>query len=442
MQDARKTEERLIVRGGTPLSGTVSLNGAKNATLPALAAATLAQGAVRLDNAALELRDCQRLIRLMAAGGVQIEQVSPSAIELDGQHFAGGLVDEEASRLRHSLLLLGIAGYYQKPLVLPMPGGCALGDRKHDLHVLALQQMGFSVKDEPEALTVEPADLAFDAEVEFHYPSFGATFTAAFAACGRFGYSTVIRNAALNPEVIEVLRLLESMGARMNGIGTREVTIFAEKPLQPSKHRIAGDRIIAATILSAVGCAGGEVEILNCDPAVLLNEVFAWRRIGLNILPHDTGFVVSKTKRLEGIDIETAAFPAFHTDIQPMHGAMMCTAAGSSSIRETILNGRFKYAEELRKMGADVEVVDGGFTCVNGEPGQLLKINGVDRLHGAHVRAHDIRGGAALVLAALGAEGETVIDNIEQIDRGYERIEQLMSGIGGSIRREPAAVPV
>lgn len=433
-------EPYLEVYGGRALSGEVTLLGAKNAALPALVAACLSDNETVLRDVPTELNDVRLLAELLRSLGAEVSETGPNTLRCSGRGWRAATLDgDKAGSLRHSLLLLGGAAHRHLPLTLPLPGGCKLGERKHDFHVAALSALGFAVTDDPEGLGVAAGGRAggtppADARVSFSYPSFGATLNAIFAATG-LPTVTLIENAARNPEVEDVIALLNKMGAQIAWTDARTLRIVGGTPLRGTEHRVMGDRIVAATLIAATAVTRGETFVRNASLRVLEAEAEVWREAGLTLTDDADGIRVGAKGRLGATAVTTHAYPGFHTDVQPLHAAMMVLADGRSQIRETILDGRFRYAAELAKFGATVAVLPGDFRCVNGEPGQILQLDGVAALHGAEVRATDIRGGAAVAVAALAAEGVSKITNLYQLERGYSDLAGLLTPLGGTVRR-------
>ena len=435
-------EPYLEIHGGRALTGEVTLLGAKNAALPALVAACLSDDETVLYDVPTELNDVRLLTELLRSLGAEVREVGPHTLRCSGRGWRAATLDgDKAGNLRHSLLLLGGAAHRHLPLTLPLPGGCKLGERKHDFHVAALSTLGFAVTDTPEGLGVAPGGAVHkDARVSFSYPSFGATLNALFAATG-LPAVTLIENAARNPEVEDVTTLLNKMGAQIAWADARTLRVVGGTPLRAAEHRVMGDRIVASTLIAATAVTRGETLIQNASLRVLQAEAEVWRGAGLELTDDAGGVRVRAKRRLKATTVTTRAYPGFHTDVQPLHAAMMVLAAGRSQIQETILDGRFRYAAELAKFGAAVTVLPGDFRCVNGEPGQVLQLDGVAALRGAEVRATDIRGGAAVAVAALAAEGVSKITNLYQLERGYSDLAGLLTPLGGAVRRLGGSTP-
>lgn len=425
----------LLIQGGYPLSGEVTVHGAKNAALPALVAACLSDEATVLHNVPVDLQDVRLLIELLRGMGASVRMLGPTTVECSGANWTDGIADGEfARKLRHSILLLGAAARWHTNIVVPLPGGCALGNRKHDLHTYALREMGFVVGETADGISLAPGSMSEDVDLHFHYPTFGGTLNTLFAAVGRPG-KTIIRNAARNPEVLDVVRLMCAMGAAIRWADEHTLIVEGGRRLRGTEHRIIADRIVVATLIAAAAVTQGEIFIGEGSVEVLSSEVEVWRRAGLSINSVKRGIIARYARRLTAESITTRAYPGFHTDIQPLHAVMMSLASGTTYIKETILDGRFQYVPELRRMGAVMEVQDGGFLCVNGAPGQILKITGVESLSAASLIATDIRGGAAVLLGALAADGESTIGNIYQLERGYSDLAGMFQRLGARVSR-------
>lgn len=427
-------EPYLEIEGGIPLRGEVALPGAKNSSLPAIVAACLSSEDVLLHNIPVELNDVKLMLRLMRDAGADV-RVEGNALRCSGRGFTGGAMSAElVGKIRHSLLLLGLSANWRAPLFLPLPGGCSIGSRKHDLHVLSLQRMGYAMKESELGLHLQESRPRQETVVDFHYPTFGGTLNVLFASV-RSNAAVTLRNAAKNPEVVDVIRLLRRMGADIEWLDRTTLFIRGVPQLGGAEHAVMSDRIVAATVIAAVGATKGAATIRNATTAVLEAEAEAWRKAGLTIEETGDGIHARWTRPLCGVDVVTSAYPGFHTDIQPLHTVLMATAKGGCAVRETILDGRFAYCAELNRMGARIEVAGGGFACVNGAGGQVAHIRGVRKLFGGDVRATDIRGGAAVAVAALGAAGRTRITNLYQLERGYGNFAELFASLGASIRR-------
>ncbi|WP_010270034.1 UDP-N-acetylglucosamine 1-carboxyvinyltransferase [Paenibacillus senegalensis] len=434
--EVRRTlnEPYLLIEGGTPIYGEVHLPGAKNSALPAIVAACLSEEEVTLHNVPLELNDVKQLIRLLTNSGAQVRTCGQSLI-CRGAEWTGGTLDAElAGKIRHSLLLLGAAAHWRSSLFLPLPGGCSIGNRKHDLHLAALQQIGFAIEESELGIHLRASEPRQEVTVKQSYPTFGGTLNVLFASV-RSNAVVTLQNAARNPEVQDVIRLLMQMGARIEWLAPTVLRITGVERLHGAKHTVMSDRIIASTVISAVAATKGRATIHNATTKVLESEVAVWRQAGLTIEEGENRIRAEWTRQLHAVDVTTSAYPGFHTDIQPLHTVMMMNARGTCSLKETILDGRFAYCRELNKLGAHIEVRDGDFTCVNGAPGQMAIIHGVEQLTGHDLIATDIRGGAAVAVAALAARGVSRITNLYQLERGYGNFVELFRALGANIRK-------
>lgn len=437
---APRSTAYLEVEGGRRLAGTVTIPGAKNAALPALVAASLSEEPSRIHNVPTGLTDVRVLTELLRSIGSTIEEEGEATLRCSGGGWSGPreVSPGATARLRASLYLLGAAAYWRAPMSLPMAGGCTLGHRRHDLHVLGLRELGFSVVEDGGGLRIEPGPAPAEARIDFAYPTFGGTLNVVFGALGIDG-TTWIRNPARNPEVLDVFALLAGMGADLRWVAPDVLRVRGGRRLRGTEHRIMADRIVSATVLAATGVTRGATFLRHATTRVLEAEVAAWRAAGLRVEEAADGVEVHSVGRMTAHSIETGAYPGFHTDVQPLHAVMMVLATGRCVIRETILDGRFRYAAELRKLGGRIRVDDGDFLCVNGARGQVAEIEGVEGLRGADVEATDIRGGAAITIATLAAEGVSRVHHVHTLDRGYGDIAGLLSEIGARIhKRDPA----
>lgn len=430
----RIREPYLLIQGGRPLSGEIALPGAKNSALPSIVAACLSDEDVVLNNVPLELNDVNKLVKLLTDSGARIE-VKGDQLVCRGSEWKGGTLNAElAGKIRHSLLLLGAAAHWRSSLFLPLPGGCSIGNRKHDLHLSALQSLGYAVEESELGLHLKASEPSKEVVIELAYPTFGGTLNVLFASV-RSEAVVVLHNAARNPEVLDVIDLLNTMGADIQWTSPTTLLIAGVERLHAADFTVMSDRIIASTVISAVGATKGHATIRNATTKVLEAEVAVWREAGLTIEEVSNGIYAEWKQQLKPVDVTTAAYPGFHTDIQPLHTVLMMNAGGTSKLKDTILDGRFAYCHELNKLGANIEIVDGDFRCVNGAPGQIAVIHGVDELTGTDLIATDIRGGAAVAVAALGASGESRITNLYQLERGYGNFVEIFTALGASITK-------
>ena len=424
---------KLIIRGPHKLEGTIKASGAKNASLPIMAASLLTRDTVYLKRIPdlVDVRTESLLLQQISAD-VQVED---GVMKICGKGRLKSKVPTDlGSRIRYSLLMLGLLLAREGEAKIPSPGGCEIGTRKYDMHLEGLRVMGADVRVTDEFIEASAPMGLKGADIEFHYPTFSGTINVMIAAASADGV-TIIRNAAVNPEVLDFSCFLLKMGAEIEGIGTNVLKIRGRKPLHGCQHTVMADRIETVTYLIAGAITGGDIIVQGCDPKYIQQEIRKLRAAGVCIEEVKHGLRVIGPERPRAVSISTSAYPGFHTDVQPLFSTLMTLADGKTIIKETILENRFNHLREIEKMGANIDIVDGDFTCVNGKRGKIAIIEGVDELRGAPVLAHDLRGGAALILAGLAAKGETVIDNVSSIDRGYEQIDEKLSTLGADIRR-------
>jgi len=421
--------DRFVIEGGVPLRGKVAVSGAKNAALPAMAAALLTAEPVRLENLP-RVRDIFTMKKLLAHMGVEVE---PADYQPDGEMTlrAAEIKKPEApyelvKTMRASVLALG-------PLVarcgqahVSLPGGCAIGARPIDLHLKGLEQLGAEIIVEHGYVNARAKRLR-GAQLLFDKVTVTGTENLMMAACLAEG-ETVLENAAREPEVADLAALLRAMGAQIEGEGTPTIRIRGVSSLRGARHRVIPDRIEAGTFYLAAAITGGELEITNCDCRHLHAVLHQLEQAGVAVKEKTPGCVVAgRPARLRAVDVTTGEYPGFPTDMQAQYMALMTQAEGTAVITETIFENRFLHAQEMVRMGANITV-----------EGREAVVRGPTRLSGANVLASDLRASASLVLAGLAAEGETVVDRVYHIDRGYERIEEKLGAVGARIRRVSA----
>jgi len=415
--------EKFIVAGEVQLTGSIKVNGAKNATLPLMAATLLSTGVSVLHNIP-QLRDIAMMKDIITLLGAKIHRENSSLI-IDTTGVSKEEIPEQLMReMRASVFLMGpLLGRFRR-VRLSFPGGCAIGPRPINLHLKALEKIGAVVNDRGGFVAAEAINLS-GGEITFDFPSVGATENAMMAAAVAQG-TTTIRNAAREPEVADLQAFLNKMGARISGAGTDTIRINGVPRLNPAEHTVIPDRIEAGTFLLAGAITRGDVLVDDVIPEHLFTVIDKLQEIGARI---DVGqrSVRVRGGELRGVDIKTLPSPGFPTDLQAPALAMLTVAKGTSIITETIFENRFKHVDELGRMGAKIKV-----------EGRTAVIRGVPKLSGATVAAPDLRAGAALVLAALGAEGVSEIEQVYHIDRGYEALEKRLQNIGAKIvRRSP-----
>lgn len=415
--------DRFVIQGGRRLEGEVPVSGAKNSALPVLAACLLTKDTVKL-NRIPRVRDIRTMEKLLSYIGASVEiigsQVVVTAGDLDKPEAPYDLV----KTMRASSLVLGpLVGRTGRARV-SMPGGCAIGARPINLHVSALEQLGAEISQEHGYVEANAPNGLKGAHVYFDRITVTGTEDVLMAAVLADG-ETVIRNAAREPEVQDLAAMLSKMGARIEGAGTSSIRVQGVSELHGTQHAIIPDRIEAGTFLIAGAMTQGDVVISGCEPEHLGALVVKMKQAGAEVVeagPH--ALRVKCSARLKTGDITTEEYPGFATDLQAQYMAMMCVAEGTSVITETIFENRFMHAQELARMGANIRL-----------DGRQAIISGAHELTGAQVIASDLRASASLVLAALVARGETVVDRVYHIDRGYERIEGKLAHIGASIER-------
>jgi UDP-N-acetylglucosamine 1-carboxyvinyltransferase len=418
--------DKLIITGGQPLDGEIRISGAKNAVLPILAATLLADGPVKISNVP-HLNDVTTTLELLGRMGVDLVvddrlnvEINPTTI----QHFKAPY--ELVKTMRASILVLGplLARYGQAEVSLP--GGCAIGSRPVDLHIKGLQAMGADIVVENGYIKASAKRLR-GARLVMDTVTVTGTENLLMAATLADG-ETVIENAAREPEVVDLAKFLNKMGARISGAGTDTIIVQGVTDLHATRYQVMPDRIETGTYLVAGAITGGRVKLKNTDASLLDAVLIKLREAGAVITTGSDWIELDmKGQRPKAIDVKTAPYPAFPTDMQAQFTALNAVAAGVGAVTETVFENRFMHIQELQRMGANVKV-----------EGNTAIIKGVEQLTSAEVMATDLRASASLVLAGLVAGGETVVDRIYHIDRGYETIEEKLRQLGGKIRRVAA----
>lgn len=412
--------EKLLIKGSTPLSGTVSVGGAKNAALPIIAATILATGTHKLQNIP-NLRDISTMIKLLEYIGAETQYNGDLTIHTNKLGSLEAPYDL-VKTMRASVLVLGpLVGQLRRARI-SLPGGCAIGARPIDLHIKALETMGAKVELNQGYIEVFARHL-HGADIFFDKVTVTGTENIMMAAVLADGITT-LSNAAREPEVVDLANYLNTMGAKVTGAGTDKITIEGVDKLTPCTYSVIPDRIEAGTLLIAAGITGGELTIKNFPADSLETLVGKLREAGMVISVEGNTAVARGAGRLKSIDITTAPHPGFATDLQAQFMALMACAQGTSVITETIFENRFMHVPELVRMGASISI-----------EGNTAVVKGIPKLKGAPVMATDLRASASLVLAALAAEGETEIARIYHLDRGYEHIEKKLSACGAKIER-------
>ena len=416
-----------LVRGGAVLSGTVSVQGSKNAALPILAATLLVEEPVRLLKCP-EMRDADNMLRILRSLGCTIKRESDALI-VDSRTADNFVLPTALSgELRSSIFLLGSVLSRFSVADAPYPGGCEIGNRPIDLHLAGLRRLNAGIEECGGRIRCTGGSLR-GAVVDLSYPSVGATENIMLAACRANG-TTTIRNAACEPEIVELERFLRACGFRVNGAGTPTVVIDGIKHGHGVSFRIMPDRIVTGTYLIGAAITGGDVTVVDTQPETVDTLLFKLAECGCDVTRKADSVRVRAAGRTRAIGFtETRPYPGFPTDLQPQLFSLLSLSDGTSVLTENVFENRFKHAQELKKMGAQNRILD-----------RTAIISGVEKLHGASVTAHDLRGGAALVLAGLAAEGETQILHAERIERGYERMNSVIERLGGSITRKEDSI--
>ncbi|HSG22610.1 MAG TPA: UDP-N-acetylglucosamine 1-carboxyvinyltransferase [Azonexus sp.] len=414
--------DKLLIQGGIALSGEVAISGAKNAALPILCAALLTSEPVRFTNVP-QLNDISTMLRLLADMGVGVTKEGVDSLVLDGGSLNNPVASYEMVKtMRAAILVLG-------PLVarcgearVSLPGGCAIGARPVDQHIKGLQAMGAEISVEHGYVHAKASRLK-GARICTDMVTVTGTENLMMAACLADG-ETVIENAAREPEVVDLANCLVSMGARISGAGTDVIRIQGVDKLHGATHSIMPDRIETGTYLCAAAVTGGDVRLVKTSAAYLDTVVDKLMDAGCDITVERDAIRLVAPKRLKAVSLRTAPYPAFPTDMQAQFMAINCVADGVATIRETIFENRFMHANELARLGADIQI-----------EGSNAIVRGVARLEGATVMATDLRASASLVIAGLVAQGETLIDRIYHLDRGYAQIEEKLTKLGACVKR-------
>lgn len=406
--------------GGSPIKGKVRVGSAKNALLPILAATILAQEQVTIAGCT-RLSDVENMLKILRVLGCRAERVGDDAV-IDAGCASGWEMPEHLSKLiRSSIFMMGpILGRFRKATVT-YPGGCEIGLRPIDLHLKGLRALGVQVREEHGMIYCDGSHM-HGGEVLLDFPSVGATENVMMAAVLTPG-RTIIRNAAREPEIHDLQQFINSMGGRVTGGGSSVIVIEGVSELHGTRYHPLADRIVAGTLMAAAAMTGGEISLENvcsCDMDAVLDKM---RAAGCEVELEDNAVFLRAPQKLKGIDVFTQPFPGFPTDMQAQVMAMCCVAQGTSIIVENVFENRFSHAAQLMRMGADITVNHRSAVVRGG------------RLTGARVCAKDLRGGAALVLAGLAAEGVTEVQGVSLIDRGYDSLERMLSGLGARIVR-------
>lgn len=413
--------EKFIVMGGKRLEGTIRVSGAKNATLPIMAASLLT-GSTSILHDVPRLKDVEVMKGLLIYLGARV-QCNGSSITIDTSKVVNRRISEELMRqMRASNLVMApLLGRF-KCVKMSYPGGCAIGSRPMDLHIKGLKALGATIKEAHGYIRAQTTGLK-GTEIHLDFPSVGATENLIMAAVYAEG-RTIIRNAAKEPEIIDLQNYLNKAGAKIKGAGTDIIKIEGVTELGPVEHTIIPDRIEAGTFMIAAAITRGNVTLTNVIPEHLEAISAKLKEAGVKVISDDDSITVMENGKLVAVDFKTLPYPGFPTDMQSQLMVLASIAEGTSVVTESIFENRFKHVDELRRMGANIKI-----------EGRVAIVKGVKNLTGAYLEATDLRAGAALVLAGLVAEDVTIVDHIQHVDRGYDSLEHKLSNIGASVTR-------
>ena len=416
--------DTFIIEGGHPLNGEVAISGAKNAVLGIIPAAILCSCSSKIDNVP-DIKDVNKIVAILEKMGAEIYRENDTLIINTDKpiNYDCSEYEEETGKMRASYYLLGaLLGRYHKAIV-PLPGGCNIGDRPIDQHIKGFEALGAKVLIEHGQVKMT-ADRLIGADIYLDVVSVGATINIMLAATRAEGM-TSIENAAKEPHIVDVANFLNLMGANIKGAGTDTIKIKGVEEMHGCEYSVVPDQITAGTYMMAAAATCGNVLVKNVIPKHMEAVTAKMREMGVEIIEEDNGIRVIGKENIKGCKVKTLPYPGFPTDLQQPMAVLMSIASGQSVITESIFENRFKYVDELRKMGADISI-----------NGRVANITGVPTLSGTKIKATDLRAGAAMVIAGLIAEGETRITDIQYIDRGYEKLESNIRSLGGIIRRE------
>lgn len=413
--------EKILVKKSGPLRGKVRISGAKNAALPILAACLLGTEDIVLEDVP-NLKDVEIMMEVLSSLGAEVEKIGLNKIKINAKNINSYETKYQLmSKMRASFLVMGPLLARMKKTVNSLPGGCAIGARPIDLHLKGFRALGAEITEEPGNITACAEKLKGDT-LYLDFPSVGATENIMMAAVLAEG-ETIIENAAMEPEIVDLASFLKKMGAKVYGAGTSSIRIVGVESLKGTSHQIIPDRIEAGTFMVAAAITGGDVLVENCIPSHMKPIIAKLIESGSQVIEYDESIRVIG-KDIKPFNIKTLPYPGFPTDMQAQFMSLMTCADGISVTRETVFENRFMHAEELKKLGADISLT-----------GREAIVKGGKELIGAEVRATDLRGGAALILAGLVSQGQTSICDIFHIDRGYENIEEKFRALGAQIER-------
>lgn len=414
--------EQYIIKGGTPLVGEVEIGGAKNAALAILSAAIMTDETVLIENLP-DVNDINVLLEAIAGIGAMVQRIDRHTVKINGSTIGDFNIEYDyIKKIRASYYLLGaLLGKYKKAEVA-LPGGCNIGSRPIDQHLKGFRALGAEVDIEHGKIVAEAEQLK-GTHLYFDVVTVGATINVMMAAAMADGI-TIMENVAKEPHVVDVANFLNSMGANIRGAGTDVIKIRGVKSLHKTEYSIIPDQIEAGTFMFAAAATKGDVTVLNVIPKHLDATISKLIDIGCEVEEFDDAVRVVAKGRLKSTQVKTLPYPGYPTDMQPQIGVVLALAQGTSTITESIFENRFKYLDELARMGANIKI-----------EGNSATIEGIEAFSGARVSAPDLRAGAALCIAGLATDGYTIVDDIVYIQRGYERFEEKLRSIGGAIER-------
>ncbi|MBE6788608.1 MAG: UDP-N-acetylglucosamine 1-carboxyvinyltransferase [Ruminococcaceae bacterium] len=414
--------EKYVIRGGNPLKGEVTVSGAKNAAVAILSATVLAEGVCTIENVP-DIRDVFTTLKILSELGAKVRYINKTTVEIDTTHLVTTTIPHELTcNMRASYYFWGCMLARYGHAKVSMPGGCDFGVRPIDQHKKGFEGLGAVVDIEEGMLDVH-ADHLIGNQIFFDKVSVGATMNVMLAAVRATGV-TILENVAKEPHIVDLANFLNSMGANIMGAGTDVIKIHGVSEMHGTEYAIIPDQIEAGTYMVAAAATGGDVLVKNVIPKHMKPITAKLEAMGVEVEEFDEAIRISAPNKLTKIDIKTLPYPGFPTDMQPQMAVVACLAEGTSTITEGVWDNRFRYVYELQKMGADIKV-----------DGKMAVIEGIDCFKAAPVKATDLRAGAAVVIAALCGDGETEVEDIYHIERGYEDFELKLSSLGADIRR-------
>ena len=413
--------EHYIIKGGNPLVGDVTIGGAKNAALGILAASIMTDEDVLIDNLP-DVRDINVMLEAIQEIGASVHRIDRHTVKINAGNIREVSVDDEyIRRIRTSYYFIGaLLGKYKSAQV-PLPGGCNIGSRPIDQHIKGFRALGADVQIEGGAVIAHAIDLVAS-HIYLDVVSVGATINIMMAAAMAEG-QTILENAAKEPHIVDLANFLNSMGANIRGAGTDTIKIQGVDRLRGGSYAIIPDQIEAGTYMAAVAATGGQILVKNIIPKHMDCITAKLVEMGVEVEEREDTLLVRRSGPLQKANVKTMPYPGFPTDMQPQITTVLCLAEGTSLVTESVWNNRYRYVDELKRMGASIQVDD-----------KTAVVEGVDHLTGAPIQACDLRAGAALVIAALAAKGESEISCVQYIERGYEDIVTKLQGLGASIR--------